>query len=79
MDQARLGNEAQNTLVHEVGHWLGLEHTFGDAGSLCTLDDGLLDTTRTSGARASIFNCYQKPCDSETEARINNWMSVSSF
>lgn len=77
MDQARLGNEAQNTLVHEAGHWLGLEHTFGDLGSLCTLDDGLLDTTRTSGDIYVVFECFQIPCDIDATRRIENWMSVS--
>ncbi|KAH9213737.1 hypothetical protein DL95DRAFT_462832 [Leptodontidium sp. 2 PMI_412] len=78
MDQARLGNEKRNTLTHELGHWLGLEHTFGDVGSLCTLDDGLLDTTRTSGAADTIYNCEQAPCFGAGSNRVENHISYST-
>ncbi|KAG4414011.1 hypothetical protein IFR04_012878 [Cadophora malorum] len=77
LDQARLGNEKRNTLTHEIGHWLGLEHTFGDVGSLCTLDDGLLDTTRTSGSSRVVYECEQVACSGSTPGRIENHMSYS--
>ena len=38
---AQFANTASTTLTHEVGHWLGLRHTWGDA--LCG-DDQVADT-----------------------------------
>ena len=35
------------TLTHEVGHWLGLRHIWGDGN--CTTDDFIFDTPRTNG------------------------------
>jgi hypothetical protein len=40
------------TTTHEVGHYLGLEHIWGDGG--CGVDDGITDTP-TSGAE--YFGC----------------------
>lgn len=48
------------TTVHEVGHYLGLRHIWGDGGGLlggdsCGEDDGILDTPN-SGTQSG-FNC----------------------
>ena len=37
------------TLVHEVGHYLGLQHPWGSLGSSCEEDDGLEDTPLQKG------------------------------
>lgn len=45
-------NPAARDLTHEIGHWFGLPHTFGNTnnpGVSCG-DDGILDTPPTKGA-----------------------------
>jgi hypothetical protein len=48
------------TTVHEVGHYLGLRHIWGDGGGIfggnsCGEDDGIFDTPNTAGQ--SNFDC----------------------
>jgi len=57
------GNSGGKTLVHEVGHWLGLRHIWGDA--YCG-DDGIEDTppqrTSTRGCPSGIKqSCGSSP------------------
>ncbi|PWK20799.1 putative secreted protein (Por secretion system target) [Xanthomarina spongicola] len=40
------------TLTHEIGHWIGLRHIWGDGG--CTVDDYCADTPNAGGAN---FGC----------------------
>lgn len=67
------------TVIHEVGHWLGLRHTFGkvvdDPSEDCLVGDGLR-TSLLSGLRSTVFQCQQTRCDGKT-LKIYNWMSVS--
>jgi len=37
------------TATHEIGHWLGLDHTWGDDGTACTGTDGIEDTPNQAG------------------------------
>ncbi|CAM2005041.1 Peptidase-M43 domain-containing protein [Acanthopleuribacter pedis] len=39
-----VGGEGGATFIHEVGHWLGLRHTFGPS---CATDNDLVDDTET--------------------------------
>jgi hypothetical protein len=64
------------TLTHEMGHFLGLLHTFGQAGN-CDYSDYCEDTPPISSA---TYGCpAQKPvaCDSRS-AMIENYMDYSS-
>ncbi|EGY19046.1 uncharacterized protein VDAG_09380 [Verticillium dahliae VdLs.17] len=80
MQQSAMGTPA-STFVHEVGHWLGLRHTFGnrvdDGETDCLVGDGLRRTTHTRGDRSVIFECEQLPCNEERGVmRIPNFMSM---
>ncbi len=56
-DDGISGNEFGRACVHEVGHYLGLRHIWGDpiTGSGCSVDDGLTDTPIQNAA--SQFTC----------------------
>lgn len=45
----RLLNSAGRTATHEIGHWLGLVHTWGDDNGDCSGDDGCEDTPLSGG------------------------------
>lgn len=53
----------EKTAVHEVGHYLGLRHTWGDGNSFngCNVDDGIFDTPNTrakhSGCNKNLNTC----------------------
>ncbi|MBT8218980.1 MAG: hypothetical protein KJP00_04115 [Bacteroidia bacterium] len=50
-----LGESGDKTLTHEIGHYLGLYHTFN--GSSCNADDGLSDTPNMDGPTSNYdFN-----------------------
>jgi len=69
------------TCVHEVGHFLGLRHIWGDAlfGDGCEVDDGVTDTPNTSSQ--SMFDCdtEKNTCDGdEFPDMIENYMDYAS-
>ncbi len=57
------------SLSHEIGHWLGLSHTFGNANNAglgdCG-DDGVLDTPPTEGALSTCPVLVAYPASSPT-------------
>jgi len=74
-----LGMNNDNVLTHEVGHYLGLDHTWGGSGS-CSNDDGFTDTPNTAGPS---FN-YSGSCSgnqstcSGVQTQYENYMDYSN-
>lgn len=48
------------TVTHEVGHYLGLRHVWGDGD--CTQDDGISDTPNASGQSEQDCNTTKNTC-----------------
>ena len=70
------------TAVHEVGHFLGLRHIWGDAlfGDGCTEDDGLEDTPNASANAGQTCNFSNNTCtDSPVDFpdMIENYMDYA--
>ena len=60
-------NNLGRTAVHEVGHYLGLRHIWGDAVAFfgddgCTVDDGILDTPNASDQAGYICDFNKNTC-----------------
>lgn len=74
-----LGVNNDNVLTHEVGHYLGLDHTWGGSGG-CTNDDGFADTPQTAGPSFDYpGSCSgsQQTCGA-TETQYENYMDYAN-
>lgn len=67
------------TATHEIGHYLGLKHTWGNNPPSCTNDDGFADTPGSSnenfGCNTSQNTCNDGPGDLVDQ--IENYMSYA--
>lgn len=66
-----------HTLTHEIGHYLGLAHTYGHKADGACGDDGIDDTPKT-GFEVSCMNS-ENPCPEESlPPMYENFMSASA-
>ncbi|MGV7107599.1 M43 family zinc metalloprotease [Flavobacterium sp. U410] len=63
------------TMTHEVGHWLGLRHIWGDGG--CTVDDFCPDTPVAGQANYSCSTVDSCPTDPGNDM-IQNYMDYTN-
>ncbi|MCB0761401.1 MAG: T9SS type A sorting domain-containing protein [Flavobacteriales bacterium] len=81
MDDNLEGNEKGRTCTHEVGHYLGLRHIWGDAFfNGCTEDDGLEDTPNASTSTNFVCDYSKNGCDdgeSDLPDMIENYMDYN--
>ncbi|KAK1708526.1 hypothetical protein BDP67DRAFT_621363 [Colletotrichum lupini] len=76
IEEAHVQGGDATTLVHDVGHWFGLGHTFNEIGQECLIQDGLTNATQTSGNRDVVYQCSQVTCVGGPAVEINNYMSL---
>jgi hypothetical protein len=60
------------TLTHEVGHWLGLRHIWGDGG--CGVDDYVSDTPTSDAAN---FGCPTTHVSCSSTDMVRNYMDYT--
>ncbi|MCB9267514.1 MAG: T9SS type A sorting domain-containing protein [Lewinellaceae bacterium] len=72
-----------NTLTHEVGHYLGLYHIWGDDGTSCSGSDQINDTPNMGGnysgytSCGSHNSCSDLPTSCGSEDMYMNYMSYA--
>lgn len=64
---------SDRSLTHEVGHYLGLKHTWGNSQS-CNSDDGINDTPRSDGPK---FGCDLNSASCGSTDMIENYMDYA--
>jgi len=63
------------TLGHEMGHYLGLRHTWGNNPGSCNNDDGIADTPNCDGPN---YGCSFSAFSCGSTDQIENFMDYSS-
>lgn len=64
------------TLVHEMGHFFGLEHTWGSSLADCSIDDGIADTPWT--ASTYLNTCLNEAYTCGSMDMTGNFMTYSN-
>lgn len=73
------------TLVHEIGHWLGLRHVFDETQMNLKVTSPCIDSnsdeitdTKQYPAGKEKWDSYQIPCGENASELVTNYMSVCS-
>lgn len=64
------------TSTHEIGHWLGLKHIWGDDGTSCGGTDNVTDTPNQSDENYECPNFPASSC-SNTSDMFNNYLDYT--
>lgn len=72
-------NYSSRALTHEIGHWLGLSHTWGDNNDpmIACGDDGIDDTPMTKGYNFCPTPATAKVCSDTIVENYQNYMDYS--
>lgn len=70
-------NFSYRTLTHEVGHFLGLLHIWGNFSDECEEDDGIHDTPPQSSPHYQCAKFKNYSCEEDTQAISWNFMDYS--
>ena len=70
-EDGMIENNEGKTAVHEIGHYLGLRHTWGDALALlgdngCSVDDGIDDTPNANDQAGYTCDFNKNTCSGDT-------------
>ncbi len=79
------GGADNRTATHEIGHYLGLQHTWADSPT-CSVDDGFADTPESNYDQMDVYTCdpnatTPNSCDEGTgdlPDQYENYMSYAS-
>ncbi|MDU0370025.1 M43 family zinc metalloprotease [Hymenobacter endophyticus] len=71
---------ARRTFTHEIAHYFGVPHTWGNSNtaglpSNCGIDDGILDTPNTIGSSTTVCDLADAPCG--VLANVQNHMDYA--
>ena len=70
-DDGMVENNQGRAAVHEIGHYLGLRHIWGDALAFlgddgCTVDDGIFDTPNANDQAGYVCDFNKNTCTGDT-------------
>ncbi len=67
------------SVSHEMGHYLGLEHTFADNSNACVNDDGFSDTPPIKGPFQNFYTCTSTTVQSCTNGTLWQYENLMDY